>query len=198
AAALTTAPPPCARMTGATAWRPVNAAVSVTSSVRVQASRAKRSIGPTLVAKALETRTSTRRKAATVRSTNPRTARPSPTSTASKTPAVAPATSRPRSRSTSATTMRAPSAANARAVAALGVERRLLERRGVHLAEALEALHLQRAAAAVPRGQQALLLRIVARPEDLLAGVDAVEGRLRDVDVALADELREVAVEEGE
>ena len=105
-------------MTGATAWRPVNAAVSVTSSVRVQASRAKRSIGPTLVAKALETRTSTRRKAATVRSTNARTARPSPTSTASKTPAVAPATSRPRSRSTSATTMRAPSAANARAVAA--------------------------------------------------------------------------------
>src|SRR5207253_2555134 len=195
-ATLTTAPPPCARMTGATAWRPVNAAVSVTSSVRVQASRAKRSIGPTLVAKALETRTSTRRKAATVRSTNPRTARPSPTSTASKTPAVAPATSRPRSRSTSATTMRAPSAANAGGVAdrdpqqraALGVERRLLERRGVHLAEALEALHLQRAAAPIPCGQQALLLRIVARPEDLLAGVDAVERRLRDVDVALADE----------
>src|SRR5439155_12404727 len=42
--------------------------------------------------------------------------------------------------------------------AARGVERRLLERRGVHLAEALEALHLHRAAAAVPRGQQALLL----------------------------------------
>src|SRR5439155_652724 len=81
----------CARMTGATAWRPVKAAVSVTSSVRVQASRAKRSIEPTLVAKALETRTSTRRNAATARSTSARTAAPSPTSTASKTPAVAPA-----------------------------------------------------------------------------------------------------------
>src|SRR5438128_9931366 len=48
--------------------------------------------------------------------------------------------------------------------AARGIERRLLERRGVHLAEALEALHLQRAAAAVPRGQPPLLLRIAARP----------------------------------
>src|SRR5438874_9350202 len=78
--------------------------------------------------------------------------------------------------------------------AARGVERRLLERRGVHLAEALEALHLQRAAAPVPRGQQALLLRIVARPQDLLAGVAAVERRPRDVAVAVADELREAAV----
>src|SRR5438093_6594767 len=73
--------------------------------------------------------------------------------------------------------------------AARGVERRLLERRGVHLAEALEALHLERAAAAVPRGEEPLLLGVVARPEDLLAGVDAVERRLRDVDVALADQF---------
>jgi hypothetical protein len=105
-------------MTGATALRPVNAAVSVTSSVRVHPSRAKRSIGPTLVAKAFDTSTSIRRCAAAVRSTSACTAAASPTSTASKTPAVAPATSRPRSRSTSATTTRAPSAANARAVAA--------------------------------------------------------------------------------
>src|SRR5207247_3345490 len=51
--------------------------------------------------------------------------------------------------------------------AARRVERRLLERRGVHLAEALEALHLERAAAAVPCGEEPLFLGVVARPEDL-------------------------------
>ena len=41
-------------------------------------------------------------------------------------------------------------------------------------------------------------MRVVARPVRLLADVDAVERRLGDVDVPLADQLRHVAEEEGQ
>src|SRR5262249_9045464 len=73
------------------------------------------------------------------------------------------------------------------------VQRRLLERPRIHLAEPLEAGHLD--AIAVPAGEQAVLLGVVARPEDLLPHLDPVERWLRDVDEALPDELGEMPVE---
>ena len=42
----------------------------------------------------------------------------------------------------------------------------------------------------------ASLVRVVERPERLLADVDAVERRLREVDLAVGDQLRQVAVDE--
>src|SRR6185369_16184617 len=74
----------------------------------------------------------------------------------------------------------------------LRVERRHLERPGVHLAEALEALDLDLVALAVQRRENLLTLGVVARPARLLADAEPIERRLRDVDVALSDEIREL------
>jgi NADH dehydrogenase FAD-containing subunit len=69
------------------------------------------------------------------------------------------------------------------------VERGLLEGRGVHLAEPLEALDLRRRSALVARDDRVALL-VVARPVGLLADVDAEERRHREVEVAAANQLR--------
>ena len=44
--------------------------------------------------------------------------------------------------------------------------------------------------------QQPIALRIVQRPERLLADVDAIERRLREEDLAVGNQLRQVAIEE--
>ncbi|MGC4082644.1 MAG: hypothetical protein QM736_11165 [Vicinamibacterales bacterium] len=43
-----------------------------------------------------------------------------------------------------------------------------------------------------------VLLRVVERPVGLLADVDAVERRLREIDLARGHELRQVAIDERE
>ena len=77
------------------------------------------------------------------------------------------------------------------------VEGRGGEHLGVHLAQPLEPrnLHLRVRPQA---GQDLLLVRVVARPVALLAHLDSIQGRLRDVDVALADQVGHVAEEEGQ
>ena len=68
------------------------------------------------------------------------------------------------------------------------VERRLPQHLRHHLAETLEARDLRRRPAAVLAVllQDRVALRVVERPERLLADVDAIERRLREEDLAVA------------
>ena len=79
----------------------------------------------------------------------------------------------------------------------LRVERRLGQHLGVHLAQALEPRDLRLRVRPQP-GEDLFLVLVVAGPVRLLADVDAVQRRLGDVDVPLADQLRHVAEEEVE
>src|SRR4051812_27060409 len=79
------------------------------------------------------------------------------------------------------------------------VQRRLPEHLRHHLAEALEARDLRRAAPVLALGlllQDRFLVRIVERPERVLADVDAIERRLCEEDLAALDQLRQVPVDE--
>ncbi len=78
-----------------------------------------------------------------------------------------------------------------------GVHRRLAELVPVHLAESLEPAHLDLAAGVrgLELGQRRLVLQIRAI---VLAELGAVQRRLRDVHVAAAHDLGQLAVEERE
>ena len=78
-----------------------------------------------------------------------------------------------------------------------GIERRLLELLGKHLAEALEPADDWRGPAP-GFGQDAVFLFIRPGPVHGLAHVDAVERRLGDKDVPVFDQVRDVPEKEGE
>src|SRR5262249_46314273 len=75
------------------------------------------------------------------------------------------------------------------------IERRLPQDLRHHLAETLEARDL-RLGPSVRALQNRILVRVVERPMRLFANVDAVERRLREIHLAVADELRHMAVDE--
>src|SRR5262249_1410044 len=76
------------------------------------------------------------------------------------------------------------------------VERRLLQSRRQHFAEPFEAVDSE--TLAIDASQQAIALAIVERPVDVLADLDLIKRWLRDVHVAEANQLGQLAIEEGE
>ncbi len=66
-----------------------------------------------------------------------------------------------------------------------------------HLAQALEAADLDLAAAGELALHQLVLMRVVAGIGDLAALAQAIERRLRQEEMAVLDQLRHFAIEEG-
>src|SRR3546814_12946351 len=73
-----------------------------------------------------------------------------------------------------------------------------LELLGRHLAEALEAAHLDLAAALEVLRDEAVLLGVVHGIDAVAALGEAVERRLRQIEPAAFDEARHLALEEGD
>src|SRR5438105_4954990 len=78
------------------------------------------------------------------------------------------------------------------------IKRGGLERVRVHFAQAFEAHDVGLGVALAMLFQDAVTIRVVQRPVDILADLDLVERWLGNEDVSLPDEIAHVPVEEGE